>query len=150
MAVRRLIPKDIQTLVRQRANCLCKYCHTSEQWQYVEFTIEHIIPLDKNGLDAIDNLALACFHCNRKKSDKTTAIDSDSGAEVSLFNPRINNWNDHFIWSADKLYIIGLTVIGRVTIAALALNRERVISIRSADKLIGRHPPVDDPILVEN
>jgi 5-methylcytosine-specific restriction endonuclease McrA len=49
MAARRPIPKDTQTLVRQRANCLCEYCHASEQWQYVEFTIEHIIPLNKNG-----------------------------------------------------------------------------------------------------
>lgn len=105
MAARRQIPKNTQTLVRQRANCLCEYCHASEQWQYVEFTIEHIIPLNKNGLDTIDNLALACFHCNRKKSDKTTAIDSDSGTEVPLFNPRRDNWKDHFIWSADKLYI---------------------------------------------
>lgn len=119
MSARRQISKDIQTLVRQRAKCLCEYCHASEQWQYVEFTIEHIIPLTKNAADAIDNLALACFHCNRQKSNKTTAIDSDSGVEVTLFNPRIDIWSEHFIWSADKLYIIGLTPIGKATVAAL-------------------------------
>jgi hypothetical protein len=150
MSARRQIPKDIQTLVRQRAKCLCEYCHASEQWQYVEFTIEHIIPLTKNGADTIDNLALACFHCNRQKSNKTTAIDSDSGVEVPLFNPRIDIWSQHFIWSADKLYIIGLTPIGRATVAALALNRERVINIRAADKIVGRHPPVDDSIQAQN
>ncbi|MEG4573330.1 HNH endonuclease signature motif containing protein [Microcoleus sp. N3A4] len=64
------IPENIQNQVRQRANCLCEYCHASAQWQYVEFTIEHIISLTKNGTNDIDNLALACFHCNRKKSDK--------------------------------------------------------------------------------
>lgn len=149
MSARRQIPENIQNLVRQRANCLCEYCHASEQWQYVEFTIEHIIPLTKNGSNVIDNLAIACFHCNRKKSDKTTAIDSFSGVEVPLFNPRQDSWNEHFIWSADGLSIIGLTTIGRATVTALVLNRERVINIRAADKAIGRHPPAGDLIQSE-
>lgn len=146
MPARRQIPEKIQNKVRQRANFLCEYCHASEQWQYVTFTIEHIIPLTKNGTDTLDNLALACFHCNRKKSDKTTAIDPQSGAELPLFNPRQDSWNNHFIWSADGLFIIGLTPIGRITVTSLALNRERVINIRAADKAVGRHPPLDDPI----
>jgi hypothetical protein len=36
--------------------------------------------------------------------------------------------------------------VRRATVAALLLNRERVISIRAADLEIGRHPPLDDPI----
>ncbi|MEG4329298.1 HNH endonuclease, partial [Microcoleus sp. herbarium5] len=126
------------------------YCHASEQWQYVEFTIEHIIPLTKKGSNNIDNLALACFHCNRQKSDKTTAIDTQSSVEVPLFNPRQDTWNEHFIWSADGLSIVGLTTIGRATVTALVLNRERVINIRTADKAIGRHPPPGDLIQSES
>jgi hypothetical protein len=95
-------------------------------------------------------LALACFHCNRKKSDKITAIDPQSGTESPLFNPRKESWSNHFIWSADGLFIIGLTPIGRTTVTALALNRERVINIRAADKAVGRHPPLGDPIQSEN
>ncbi|MEQ9359841.1 HNH endonuclease [Coleofasciculus chthonoplastes] len=150
MPARRQIPETIQNQVRQRANFLCEYCHASEQWQYVAFTIEHIIPLAKNGAETLDNLALACFHCNRKKSDRTTAIDPQLGAEVSLFNPRQDNWSNHFIWSVDGLFIIGLTPVGRTTVTALALNRERVINIRAADKAVGRHPPPGDPIQSEN
>ena len=67
MSFRRQIPENTQNMIRQRANFLCEYCHASEKWQYVPFTIEHIIPLAKNGTDSLDNLALACFHCNRKK-----------------------------------------------------------------------------------
>jgi hypothetical protein len=63
-----------------------------------------------------------------------------------LFNPRQDNWREHFVWSADKLQVVGLTAIGRATIAALALNRERTIHIRAADLEIGRHPPADDLI----
>ena len=150
MSGRRQIPENIQNQVRQRAHCLCEYCHASEQWQYVEFTIEHIIPLTKSGTNDIDNLALACFHCNRKKSDKTTAIDAQSDVEVPLFNPRQDSWSEHFIWSADGLSIVGLTPIGRATVTALVLNRERVINIRAADKVIKRHPPAGDLIQSES
>ena len=144
MPARRQIPEEIQNQIRQRANFLCEYCHASEKWQYVAFTIEHIIPRVKNGADTLDNLALACFHCNRKKSDRTTATDPISGSEVPHFNPRQDSWKDHFSWSADGLFIIGLTPVGRATVAALALNRERVINIRAADIAVGRHPPSDD------
>ncbi|QFS48573.1 HNH endonuclease [Nostoc sphaeroides] len=84
----RKIPDAIQQQVRQRASELCEYCHASEKWQYVLFTVDHVIPLSQNGKDTIDNLALACFHCNRRKSAKTTAIDPESGLEFPLFNPR--------------------------------------------------------------
>jgi hypothetical protein len=142
---RKIFPK-IQHLVRQRANYLCEYCHTSERWQYVRFTIDHIIPLSLGGSDELDNLALACFHCNRRKANKLTALDPVSGEEVHLFNPRRDAWDEHFIWSSDGLYIISLTAIGRATVEALELNRERIISIRVADKIIGRHPPPGDPV----
>lgn len=149
MAERRKISEDLQQKVRLRAKYLCEYCHASEQWQYVPFTIEHIIPLADRGTDTFENLALSCFHCNRKKSNKTTAIDPKSGAEVPLFNPRQSSWSEHFIWSADGLLIVGITPSGRATVATLVLNRERVINIRAADKAIGRHPPNEDAILLE-
>ncbi|MEA5551416.1 HNH endonuclease signature motif containing protein [Anabaena cylindrica UHCC 0172] len=142
----RKITDSIQQQVRQRALELCEYCHASERWQYVLFTVDHVIPLSKNGKNTIDNLALACFHCNRRKSNKITGINPESGNQVELFNPRKSLWNDHFIWTADGLIIIGLTPIGKATIATLDLNRERIINIRAADKAINRHPPPEDPM----
>lgn len=146
MSERRYFSEDLKEKVHQRANYLCEYCHTSEQWQYVKFTIDHVIPLNQGGSNLLDNLALACFHCNRRKSNKITAIDEELNQEVCLFNPRIEQWKDHFIWSSDKLYIIGLTSIGRATVTALAFNRPRVVDIRQADVFVGRHPPLGDPI----
>lgn len=73
-------------------------------------------------------------------------MDPDSGKDVSLFHPRKHVWNDYFIWSADKLRIIGLTSIGRATVEALELNRERAVCIRAADIAVGRHPPTDDRV----
>jgi hypothetical protein len=137
---------EIQEFVRQRAAGLCEYCHTQECWQYVRFTVDHVVPLSKGGTDDQTNLALACFHCNRRKSNHMTAIDSETGDEAALYNPRKHIWQDHFIWSVDGLSIIGLTSIGRATVTALEFNRERVLNIRSADGAVNRHPPVGDPV----
>jgi hypothetical protein len=102
---------------------LCEYCHASEKWQYVQFTVDHVLPLAQAGSSSLDNLALACFHGNRRKSNKATANDPVSAIEVPLFNPRHDAWSDHFIWSPDALLIVDLTITGRATIAALELNR---------------------------
>ena len=66
---------------------LCEYCHALEKWQYVAFTIDHVIPLTKGGDDTLDNLALACFHCNRCKGNVVSIKDSTSGEDIPLFNP---------------------------------------------------------------
>ena len=140
------VPETIQKQIRQHAKDLCEFCHACEQWQYVRFTVDHVLPLSLGGSDNLENLALACFHCNRRKTNRLTAIDPQSGIEVPLFNPRSDRWNAHFVWARDGLLIVGLTAVGRATVTALALNRERVITIRSADQAIGRHPPADDSI----
>jgi hypothetical protein len=136
----------MQVQVRERARALCEYCHTAEQWQYVPFTVDHIVPLAQGGLTILENLALACFHCNRRKSIQITAQDPQSGTVVPLFNPRQHVWSEHFVWSVDGFLLLGLTPIGRATITALALNRERMVAIREADVAVGRHPPVGDPL----
>ncbi|MEH1806900.1 HNH endonuclease [Nostoc sp.] len=88
MSSRSKISESIQKQVHQRAKYLCEYCHASEQWQYVQFTVDHIMPLSLGGTDNLENLALACFHCNRRKTNRLTATDLQSGEEVLLFNPR--------------------------------------------------------------
>lgn len=133
------ISEFLQSEVRKRAKGLCEYCHAAEQWQYVRFTLDHIVPLADGGSSDLSNLALACFHCNRQKSRNQTAIDQESGKQVALFHPRRDRWLQHFSWSEDALRLIGLTPTGRATIEALALKRERIIAIRAADTEVGRH-----------
>lgn len=132
--------------VRKRASYLCEYCHSNERWQYIPFTIDHVVPISAGGEDTIENLALACFHCNRQKSDKYSVMDELTGNEVSLFNPRQMTWAEHFEWSKDGLEILPRSEIGRVTIELLKLNRERVLQIRLDDILVKRHPPAEDSI----
>lgn len=149
MRKREQISATFQQHIRDRAGHLCEYCHTSEFWQYVPFTVDHILPLSQGGTNALENLCLACFHCNRQKSAHRASIDPLTMTTVPLFHPRQHIWNDHFIWTADCLSLIGLTAIGRATISLLELNRERVRRIRAADALIGRHPPAQDHIQSE-
>jgi hypothetical protein len=146
MPHRRHIPKRIQDAVRVRANYLCEYCHTAEKWQYIPFTVDHILPITEGGANDLNNLALACFHCNRRKSNLITAIDPDTNEPVALFNPRQHSWSDHFCWSQDRLRITAKTPIGRATVATLDLNRERVLRLRAADLLVSRHPPEGDDV----
>lgn len=143
---RKKIPASTSRLVRQRAKYLCEYCHTSEQWQYVTFTVDHIVPLASSGGDENNNLALACFYCNRRKGSSETAVDPDSSEQVSLFHPRHDQWQEHFIWSIDGEQIIGITPTGRATVSLLNFNRKRILQIRAADTSVGRHPPSGDPI----
>jgi 5-methylcytosine-specific restriction endonuclease McrA len=146
VSLRRKIRASVQREVRQTARHLCEYCHTAEQWQYVPFTVDHVVPLAHGGSNSSENLALACFHCNRRKSDQEIVLDSTSGHPVPLFNPRTQAWNEHFIWSSDRLRIIGLTPQGQATVKALQFNRERVLRLRAADISAGRHPPEGDPV----
>ncbi len=133
-------------LAQTRARHLCEYCHTNERWQYVRFTIDHIVPLSEGGTNAPDNLALACFHCNRRKSGKRVALDNLTQQTVPLFNPRLDDWRGHFIWSVDRLRVLPLTATARATIELLDMNRARILLIRQADASVNRHPPANDPI----
>lgn len=144
------LPEKLTAEVRRRAKSLCEYCHTDETWQYIPFTIDHIVPVSLGGSPKPENLALACFHCNRRKGSNTQATDPKTGEDTPLFNPRSQAWQDHFSWSRDGLEIVALTLTARATLHALDLNRERVKRIREADVAVGRHPPEGDPVQTNN
>jgi HNH endonuclease len=139
----------IRLRIRQRANFLCEYCHSSEEASTSLFTLDHLIPQSLGGDDREDNLALACHRCNGRRYNFTDAIDPETQASIALFNPRKDLWSDHFIWSADGQNIIGITPIGRATLNRLDLNddfhddgsiqRARRLWIRG-----GWHPPTID------
>ncbi|MEN0051690.1 MAG: HNH endonuclease [Bacteroidota bacterium] len=137
---RKYIPTAIKKLIRERAQSCCEYCKSLEEFATEGFTIEHIIPIAKGGLDDIENLALACFGCNSFKTVKTEAIDPESGTLVLLFHPRKEEWSDHFEWSDDYTEIIGKTSSGRATVVALKLNREGLLNLREVLHQWGVHP----------
>ncbi|OGO39931.1 MAG: HNH endonuclease [Chloroflexi bacterium RBG_16_57_9] len=138
------IPARVERRVRAVARHRCGYCLSPQHLIMARLEIEHIIPLAKGGSDDVSNLWLACPICNRHKSDKINAIDPETGHTVSIFNPRTQNWFEHFRWSQDGLRIIGLTPVGRATVTTLHLSNDPdVLEVRSYWVLAGWHPPED-------
>lgn len=81
---------SIRRAVTQRANHCCEYCKSQDKYSPNSFTIDHIFPENLNGDSDIENLAYACFLCNRLKSNKVSAFDQNSNLWSTVFNPRIN------------------------------------------------------------
>lgn len=138
---RKYITAKQKEKVIARALERCEYCKSLRKYSPQPFTIDHIIPIAIKGLTHIDNLAFACGGCNGHKYSKINALDPVTFEEVSIFNPRIDSWNDHFEWSTDLLFIVGLTPIGRASVRTLHLNREELINLRKLTSLTGEHPP---------
>jgi HNH endonuclease len=135
------IPISLQRIVVERANYYCEYCQLPAAFSSSAFNFEHIFPLVKQGETISSNLAYSCGRCNAHKKDKTEAKDPLTQQIEPLFNPRIDKWSDHFQWSDDDLYVIGITPIGRATINRLKINRDESINLRRLLKLADLHPP---------
>lgn len=104
--------------------------------------IEHLVPVAKGGSSEESNLWLSCPLCNRHKGDRTDAVDPETGESVALFNPRLHVWAEHFRWSADGIRILGITPVGRATVAALHLSNDPdALVVRGYWVSVGWHPP---------
>jgi hypothetical protein len=95
----------------------------------VTFEVEHVIPEKHDGATDLENLALACFFCNRYKGPNLAGIDPQTGSVVPLFHPRRERWADHFEWSGVELK--GLSAEARATIAVLRINDPARIAHRT-------------------
>lgn len=118
-------------LVRQRANQRCEYCHFPESaLPYLVFHVDHIIA--KQHVDEVSDdpqsLAWACSECNYHKGPNLVSIDPQSNVQADLFNPRHDNWRDHFTVNAGT--IVGLTPKGRATARLLNMNASRIVRLR--------------------
>lgn len=131
---------NLEQLVFERAAFRCEYCHT-QQLLVIVMQLDHIIPQSKGGPTTSENLCLACTTCNNHKSDHQTGIDPLTTFEHPLFNPRNDLWEAHFEWGADKAVLVGLTPIGRATIARLKINSDTVVKSRRFWVKLGVHPP---------
>ena len=139
--LRPYIPVSDRKFVFERANRYCEYCKSPADYSTEPFSIEHIVPLVKNGLSELANYALSCLGCNFHKSTKIDILELISQKITPLFNPRSMTWDDHFVWDETSTIIIGKTAIGRATIQALKLNRQQIKNLRRALIAINEHPP---------
>ncbi|OAI53019.1 hypothetical protein AYO47_05735 [Planctomyces sp. SCGC AG-212-M04] len=122
---------DVRNAVRNRAALRCEYCGLYEgESPLLSHQVEHIIPRKHGGTDDLENLALACIACNLFKGANLSGIDPDTRLVTPLFHPRRERWNEHFRF--DSLEIVGLTAVGRATIAVLRLNDAVHLRLRIA------------------
>lgn len=137
------ISKKLRDRIAKDAKFRCGYCLTDIENTGTKMEIDHIVPIAVGGPTIESNLWLSCTDCNGFKNDRINAKDPESQQTVTLFNPRDQNWHEHFAWSNNKDLVVGLTPIGRATVAALKLNRAKLVKARSMWVKAGGHPPKD-------
>ncbi|MCA9969183.1 MAG: HNH endonuclease [Anaerolineales bacterium] len=114
------IPAPLRELAARRAAGRCEYCRFPEDAMLLAFEMEHIVAEKHGGKTVAANLALACPYCNRAKGTDLGSIDPETGELTPFFNPRMQEWADHF--RLDGANIVPLTPAGRVTAAILQFN----------------------------
>ena len=115
-------------LVRQRAEKICEYCHFPDYADNIPFHVEHIVASSHQRNDALENLAWSCSACNLHKGPNLATIDPDTGLQIDLFNPRHQEWGEHF--TIRDAIVVGLTSSGRGTARLLNMNELHRVAFR--------------------
>ena len=122
--------ESLRDQVRRRAGNQCEYCQMLEEFDSLVFHVDHIIAQKHGGPTTLSNLAWSCFGCNNQKQSDIAGIDPEVQTTeiVRLFNPRIDDWDEHFEWNGPELDT--KTPIGRVTLYVLGINFPHRIALR--------------------
>ena len=115
-------PSRLAVQVGARAGYRCEYCLTPHAITAQTFHADHILPQSRGGQTTLENLCFACPRCNLRKADQIEGRDPRTKQIALLFNPRTQNWHDHFRWSVDYRRVIGRPPTGRATVATLDMN----------------------------
>ena len=122
------IPAALRRKVEQRAQGRCEYCQFPQAFALHPHEPDHIIPHQHGGRTAEENLALACFRCNRYKGPNIGSFDSETGLLVAFFHPRTQAWADHFEW--DGARVEARTREAGVTVRILRINDPQRVTER--------------------
>jgi len=141
MSARAFIPIAIRQFVVVRARGRCEYCLVHQDDRPEAHQLDHIIALKHDGQTIPENLALACAICNNNKGSDFATIDWATETIVPLFNPRRQQWSDHF--RLEGVEIIGITSTGLATAKLLRLNEPDRLLFRQALLAAGLYPPTN-------
>jgi 5-methylcytosine-specific restriction endonuclease McrA len=122
------IPERLRQFVARRAQHRCEYCLLHEDDSYTPHQVDHIVSRKHGGASDPPNLAYACLRCNLWKGTDAASLDPETNILVPLFNPRRDNWPDHF--ALRGVLIDPLTGTGAATIRLLKLNHEHRLAER--------------------
>ncbi len=123
--------------IRERAGGRCEYCFMPDDEPVFPHEPDHIIAAKHRGQTTSENLAYACFECNRAKGSDIASLDPATGALTPLFNPRTQVWPAHFRFNGPV--IEPLTAEGRVTVFLLHFNIPPRVAIRAMLLAEGRY-----------
>ena len=135
------ISDALRRLVTERADHLCEYCLVHEADVYHGCEVDHVISVKHGGITAPENLAYACFHCNRRKGTDLGSLNLRTGTLVRFFDPRSDAWARHFCLNEAR--IDPLTEIGDVTSRMLEFNHPERLAFRRLLMEVGRYLTVE-------
>ncbi len=128
------IQVKLRNEVAQRASYSCEYCLLDEVKTGLFCEVDHVIGVKHGGPTEINNLAYACFNCNRNKGSDLASIDWDTEEIVRFYNPRSDIWAEHFRF--DRYAILPTTQIGKVTQTILRFNDPKRLMERDPNSFI--------------
>ena len=114
--------------VIERAGNRCEYCLLPAEVAFYPHEVDHVIAEKHGGATNINNLAFACWRCNRHKGSDLTSFDPQTQQLSLLFDPRTQIWSEHFAYEGER--ITALTPEGRTTIILLQLNSDARLTER--------------------
>lgn len=110
----------LRRLVVERADHACEYCRLPNSLSFYPHEVDHVIALKHKGTTQADNLAYACWRCNRFKGSDLGSFDPVTGDFCFLFNPRQQLWAEHFVTTEGR--VLGRSPEGRTTALLLKMN----------------------------
>ena len=131
-------PSAVREFVESRASGRCEYCLIKQADAGLPHEIDHVISRKHGGTADPDNLALACYLCNRYKGTDVASIHPGTGTLVRLFHPRQDRWSVHFRIAGPILE--PLTEVGLVTSQLLRLNVAPRVTERQLLQRLNRYP----------
>jgi hypothetical protein len=131
------IPVALRRQVIARAREQCEYCLIREDATINGCEVDHIIAEKHNGATTEDNLAYACFFCNRNKGSDLGSHRLSTQEFVRFFNPRTDDWDAHFrVDTTDAVTILFLTDIGEATVRIFGFNDQNRLQERQLQRAL--------------
>ncbi|MFN0035913.1 MAG: HNH endonuclease [Saprospiraceae bacterium] len=122
----------------ERAGHRCEYCKLPPLDFLLRFHVDHIRSIKHGGASGKENLAYCCPDCNTRKGADVGTFLNGPDSFTRFFNPRTDNWHDHF--EAFEGAIYPKTPIGEATIKILQLNDPDRIIVCQELAIDGRWP----------
>lgn len=65
---RHSVPNSLRRNAYNKQNGKCAMC--GQKIQYINATVDHVIPISKGGKNSVDNMEVMCYVCNQMKRDQ--------------------------------------------------------------------------------